>query len=236
VLASSALSVFLPVQAMTAPLVHADCVEICIAEKDSFFYSFDTTDRDSVSRHYTRYWHTRKQYMDAHRAAAAHSDRGEGAESAAAAANVHNSSHNSSSTTSTSHSNSHSSMNNSTHGAHTSTNLGGGSGGGTGSRAVSQDVSSSAGNINTNTNANNNNNAVHHNAHKHALQTLLPPSLTHLLPIPPLPCATSVSKVSTKVAHFYRYISTCESTSVLFEVCLDDGAHGGRKRYVSRQK
>jgi hypothetical protein len=39
------------------PLAGADCVEICFAERSCHFYSYDTTDRDAV----TRWFHQQRQ-------------------------------------------------------------------------------------------------------------------------------------------------------------------------------
>lgn len=39
-------------KAAVAPLAASDCVEICFAERQYEFYSYDTTDRDAVNR-----WH-----------------------------------------------------------------------------------------------------------------------------------------------------------------------------------
>ena len=51
--------------------------------------------------------------------------------------------------------------------------------------------------------------------------------LRSVLPLPP---ADFIHTASVRQAHFYRFISTCEKSSVLFEVYAEDPSSGHRKR------
>lgn len=53
---------------------------------------------------------------------------------------------------------------------------------------------------------------------------------TNTIPIPPLTPADCVHKVTCKEAHFYRFVSTCYQSDVLFEVCVEDPNNGHKKR------
>lgn len=193
-------------KAVTAASVTADCVEICIAEKELSFYSFDTTDRDAVARHFAQHWHHRRQVHEA---------QAQQQQSAATGAVPEGSagSHSGSlsSTGSVSQSNS---LNNSAHGG-----LSGVSGVSTSNSGAVRAVSSDY-----------NNHSPLRQVNTSVLQSVLPATLSNTIPIPPLPLADSVHKVMGKEAHFYRFVSTCHQSAVLFEVCVEDPNNGNKKR------
>ena len=126
-------------------------MEICIAETPREFYSYDTTDRDAVTR-----WHHQQTQL-----------RRRIAEEAGGGAHMDIAD--------------------------------------TSSRSISSDASPQS----------------------QPLNASLP---AVVLPPPPPDCTLTVS---TKEAHFYRFISTCTDVAVHFDVCVEDPSSGARKRCVS---
>ncbi len=142
------------------PLTGADCVEIFFAERSCQFYSYDTTDRDSVTR-----WHHLQRQLDR-------------------AANTLSSNNN-----------------------NNSSSAGEGVGVGEGSNGLSSSSAASA--------------------PETPQQRHLSSTLQSVLPLPPADCVTTLS---AKEAHFYRFISSCTDTSVVFDVCVEDPSTGQRKK------